>query len=195
MAIMTELLIVDRTVSPTAIDGLLLITMRQVTDERGTIREFARHSTGAVDFPTAGDWQQVNVTATEYGAVRGLHGEHMTKLVGMVHGAGFGAYVDARPHSPTRGALVTADLTPGSQVLVPAGVCNGFQSVSPGPSLYLYCFDAEWSAGMSGVAVNPLDPELAITWPIAVDPQDRGQISAKDVALPNLGAVLAGASG
>jgi len=68
---------------------------------------------------------------------------------------------------------VTVPLVKGTQVLVPAGVCNGFQSVSPGISQYLYCFDAEWVPGMSGTAVNPLDPDLGIVWPLPVDGNDR----------------------
>ena len=81
-------------------------------------------------------------------------------------------------------------LVKGTQVLVPPGVCNGFQSVSPGTSQYLYCFDAEWAPGMAGVAVNPLDPDLGIAWPLPVDPDDRSQVSAKDAALPRLHDVL-----
>jgi dTDP-4-dehydrorhamnose 3,5-epimerase len=192
MIAMTTPTIIDRQVATTPIDGLLLITMRQVTDERGTIREFARHSTGAVDFPEVGAWRQLNVTETSVGAIRGLHGESMNKLVGIIHGEAFGAYVDTRPSSPSRGAVVTVPLVKGAQVIVPAGVCNGFQSVSPGISQYLYCFDAEWAPGMTGVAVNPLDPALGIAWPVPVDREDRNQVSAKDFGLPTLAEVLAG---
>jgi dTDP-4-dehydrorhamnose 3,5-epimerase len=182
--------IADRHVERSAIDGLLVIRLKSISDERGAIREFARHSTGAADFPLAGAWKQINVTETVYGAVRGLHGEQMTKLVGVVHGTGFGAYVDARPQSPTRGAVVTIELVKGTQVLVPRGVCNGFQCTSPDGCQYLYCFDAEWSAGMTGVAVHPLDPALRIDWPVPVDPDNRAQLSAKDAGLPTLAEVL-----
>jgi dTDP-4-dehydrorhamnose 3,5-epimerase len=187
-------LVTDRHVERTAIDGLLVIGVKQISDERGAIREFARQSTGAADFPRAGSWKQINVTETRYGAVRGLHGEQMTKLVGVVHGAAFGAYVDARPDSPTSGAVVTIDLAKGTQVLVPPGVCNGFQCTSPDGCQYLYCFDAEWAAGMAGVAVHPLDPALRIEWPVPVDPDNRAQLSAKDAGLPTLAEVLAAAS-
>lgn len=172
------------------IAGLLVIRMKQVTDERGTVRELFRHSAFAGAGVTAGPWHQVNVTETAQGAIRGLHGEAMTKLVSIVHGEAFGAYVDVRPESPTRGKVVTVGLTKGTQVLVPAGVCNGFQSVSPGISQYLYCFDSEWKPGMPGVAVNPLDPALGIQWPIPVDASDRAQLSAKDAGLPGLDEVL-----
>jgi dTDP-4-dehydrorhamnose 3,5-epimerase len=181
----------DLAVRTTGIDGLLVLTMKQVTDERGTVREFFRASSfdGEV-LPRVGPWRQVNVTHSGPGAIRGLHGEDMTKLVAVVHGEAFGAYVDTRSDSVTRGRVVTVVLTEGTQVLVPAGVCNGFQSVSPDGTEYLYCFDAEWVPSMRGVAVNPLDPALGIKWPVAVDAADRSQLSAKDVGLPSLAEVL-----
>jgi dTDP-4-dehydrorhamnose 3,5-epimerase len=176
--------VAERAVVGTAIDGLVVISLKQIGDERGTVREFFRSSDDSW-----GPWQQVNVTETQRGGLRGLHGEDMTKLVGVVAGEAFGAYVDARPSSPTRGAVVTVPLTIGTQVLVPAGVCNGFQALADGTQ-YLYCFDAEWVPGMAGVAVHPLDPALGIDWPLPVDPDDRAQLSAKDAAQPTLAEVL-----
>ena len=63
--------------------GLVVLTMKQVTDDRGTVREFYRES-AFVDagLPSLGPWVQVNVTETRRGAIRGLHGEDMHKLVG-----------------------------------------------------------------------------------------------------------------
>jgi dTDP-4-dehydrorhamnose 3,5-epimerase len=169
----------------TAIEGLVLITMKQVTDERGTVREFYRESAfAAAGLPSLGPWLQVNVTETRQGGLRGLHAEEMDKLVAVVAGEAFGAYVDTRPTSPTRGTVVTATLVPGSQVLVPRGVANGFQAVAPGSTQYLYCFDQEWAPGMAGVACSPLDPALGIDWPLPVDVHDRAHISAKDLAAP-----------
>src|SRR5690242_16581314 len=126
----------------TKIDGLFLIDVKQVDDERGVVREFYRESSWvAAGLPSLGPWVQINVTETKQGALRGLHGESMYKLVAIAAGRAFGAYVDARHDSPSFGQVVTADLTPGRQVLVPNGVCNGFQSVSDGVTQYLYCFD------------------------------------------------------
>ena len=168
--------IADATQETTAISGLLRITPKCVTDERGTVREMFRAST----FPADAQWQQVNLTYTEQGAVRGLHGEAMTKLVGVASGSAFGAWVDARPGSATYGAVVTMHLAAGVQVLVPPGVCNGFQAVSPGGCEYLYCFDQEWAPDLAGTAINPLDPELAIAWPLPP------VLSPKDAAAPRL---------
>ena len=79
----------------------------------------------------------------------------------------------------------------GVQVLVPRGVLNGFQSTSPEPSQYLYCFDQEWRPGMAGVGVTPLDPALGIDWPVPIDVDDRSQLSAKDAAAPTFKEVFA----
>lgn len=168
----------------TAIDGLLVIRTKQVTDERGTVREMYRQSVFRTLGDAAGTPQQVNLTSSRLGTVRGLHGESMTKLVGVAAGRCHGAYLDARADSGSYGKLVTVGLEPGTQVLVPSGVCNGFQALTDG-CLYLYCFDAEWAPGMPGLAVNPLDPALGIGWPLPVDPTDRSLISEKDATLPN----------
>ena len=184
---MAELTIVPFVAEPTGIADLWRLQMKQVTDDRGTVREFYRESAfAAAGLPSLGPWVQVNVTESSQGAIRGLHGEEMTKLVAVACGEAFGVYVDARPGSPSYGRTVTARLDAGSQMLVPAGVCNGFQSVSPGVTQYLYAFSTEWSPAMTGRAVTPLDPDLGIDWPIPVDARDRAQVSAKDAAAPRL---------
>ncbi|MBK5223054.1 MAG: dTDP-4-dehydrorhamnose 3,5-epimerase family protein [Acidimicrobiia bacterium] len=179
--------IVDLAVRPTDIEGLWVLRMKQITDDRGTVREFYRES-AFVDagLPSLGRFVQVNVTETRQGAVRGIHAEDMTKLVAVVAGEAFGAFVDLRPHSPTYRRVHTERLMVGTQVLVPSGVGNGFQATAPGATQYLYCFDHEWVPGMAGTAANPLDPSLAIDWPLPVDPSDPSQISAKDVGGPPL---------
>jgi dTDP-4-dehydrorhamnose 3,5-epimerase len=176
---------IDFDASPTAIDGLLLLTMKQVGDDRGTVREFYRESSlSGAGLPRLGPWRQVNVTQTRQGAVRGIHAEAMVKLVGVVVGEAFAAYVDLRSRSGTFGEVVTTTLRPGLQVLVPAGVGNGFQATSAGGCEYLYCFDDEWRPGMAGMACTPLDPALGIDWPVPIDRDDPSQVSMKDRDAP-----------
>ena len=178
-------------VNQTGIDGLLVIQMKAIEDDRGVIREFFRESSWSESgLPSLGPWAQLNVTASRQGTVRGLHGEDMHKLVGIGSGEALGAYVDVRKASPTFRAVVTVPLTLTTQVLVPQGVCNGFQATSAGGCTYVYCFDNEWQVGMSGVAVNPLDPALGIDWPLPVDRDDPAAISAKDRSLPTLAELL-----
>ena len=173
-----------------AIDGLIIVRMKQVTDDRGTVREFFRASAfESIGCPLP-SFAQVNVTETRPGAVRGMHGEAMTKLIAIAHGTAFGAWVDTRSGSPTRGAVVQLELEPGTQVLVPEGVCNGFQSTGDSPTQYVYCFTSEWVPGMQGTALTPLDPALGIRWPLPIDTSDRAQISQKDRDAPTLAEVL-----
>ncbi|MCZ4551807.1 dTDP-4-dehydrorhamnose 3,5-epimerase family protein [Gordonia rubripertincta] len=183
----------DMKVEESNIDGLSVIYLRQVADGRGVIRELFRESAlekaGLSGF---GVWRQVNITETKFGVVRGLHGEDMWKLVSLASGSGLGVYVDLRVGSKTRGNLFTVLLKPGVQVLIPNGVCNGFQSTSIEPSQYVYCFDREWKSGMKGYSITPLDPELHVRWPVEIVPSNRNQISQKDVEAPLLREALAG---
>ena len=157
-----------------------------VTDDRGTVRELYRESAHMDVLPqTVSGWKQINLTRTKRGAVRGLHGEAMSKLVTVALGSVFGVYVDTRPESKTFGAVETVHITPGVQVFVPQGVCNGFQALEEHTE-YLYFFDNEWAAGMAGTALTPLDPELGIEWPIPIDPKNLEQISEKDAKAPTL---------
>lgn len=182
MTTVTSPQIIDMNTQTTDIDGLLVLTMKQVTDDRGTVRELFRASSYADALAGLGGWQQINATETKAGGIRGLHGEDMVKLVACVAGEAFGAYLDARTDSPTYSNVVTVPLRPGTQVLVPAGVCNGFQAVTD--CQYLYCFTDEWKPGMAGVAYSPLDPGLGIAWPVPVDPANPAQVSAKDAGAP-----------
>ncbi|HEY2273593.1 MAG TPA: dTDP-4-dehydrorhamnose 3,5-epimerase family protein [Jatrophihabitantaceae bacterium] len=171
-------------IEQTAIDGMLVLHPKTVDDDRGQVRELFRLSAfGAAGVVVPSRWAQMNLTFTARGALRGLHGETMTKLVGVVRGTAHAAYVDARPDSPTYRVVVERELVPGMQVLVPPGVCNGFQATSDDGCEYLYCFDTEWSPDLPGVAVNPLDPSLGIKWPLAP------VLSAKDANAPTLSAI------
>jgi dTDP-4-dehydrorhamnose 3,5-epimerase len=177
----------EMSVRSTTIIGLHVIDMKEVRDERGVVREFYRESAFTdAGLPSLGPWLQINITESRHGAIRGLHGEDMFKLVAIAAGEAFGAYVDARPESPSYGAVETVQLVRGTQVLVPRGVCNGFQSVSRAGTQYLYAFDHEWVPGMTGTAISALDPALEIPWPVPIDTSNPAQLSAKDAGLPPL---------
>jgi dTDP-4-dehydrorhamnose 3,5-epimerase len=167
------------------IEGLLFLESTLGVDPRGVVREFFRASTAearGVPVPAAG-WAQINVTESNLGALRGLHAEGTDKLIGIASGEGFGAWVDARPSSTTFGEVVTSRLEAGTQIYVPAGVLNGWQSLSS-PAQYLYCFSREWTPEMAGIYVTPFDSTLAINWPLEVSAVNRAHVSAKDVNAP-----------
>jgi dTDP-4-dehydrorhamnose 3,5-epimerase len=176
-------------IDATTIDGLTVVHVFSVPEPRGEIRELFRQSRYEAEI--AGEWapwKQINLSATKRGAIRGMHAETVTKLVTVAAGRVFAGFVDVRGESPTRGAVATLEIVPGIQVRVPRGVCNGFQALED--SEYLYFFDEEWTPGMQGASVTPLDPDLGIRWPIPVDAADRAQVSEKDANAPLLRDVL-----
>ena len=180
---------IDFTTRTGTIDGLVVITMKQASDDRGTVRELFRRSAFEDAGLEFGRIEQVNLTEThEPGAVRGMHAESMTKLVTVAHGRARGVYVDARSESPTFGVVEDVDLEPGVQVLVPNGVANGFQALTAGTQ-YAYCFDHEWSPTMPGIAFSPLDPLVADHWPLTFDATDQRFLSTKDHEAPAFAAV------
>ena len=162
------------------IDGLLIVTMKQVADDRGTVRELFRRSAFDQLGISISRIDQINVTETSLrGAVRGMHAEAMTKLVAVAYGRAHGLYVDMRRDSPTFANVDEVELVAGTQVLVPAGVANGFQALEDGCQ-YAYCFDREWAPDMPGEAFSPLDPIVADRWPLPFDRSDRRLLSLKD---------------
>ena len=182
--------LVELATRSTTIDGLAIVTMKQVTDDRGTVRELFRRSAFEAAGVSLHRIEQVNITHTRKRAVRGMHAESMTKLVTVAYGRAHGIYVDMRRDAPSFGAVEEVDLTPGVQVLVPAGVANGFQALTA-PAEYAYCFDCEWSPGMPGSAFSPLDPIVAGRWPLTFDASDPKYLSVKDRDAPAFAAVTA----
>jgi len=172
-------------VAPTDIEGLFTVKYKVFEDDRGSVMEFYRQSDfEAAGLPTLGDRPQVNAPLTVKGAVRGIHAEHAHKLVSVAGGKVYAVIVDLRNNSPTSGKWLGFELSRGQGLFVSKGLGNSFQSVSDEPSVYLYYFEQEWAPGMPGKSCNPLDPELAIDWPIK---ESEGMIiSEKDRNNPTL---------
>ena len=84
----------------------------------------------------------------------------MNKLVAVVAGEAFGAYVDLRPASATSGRSSRSRSPRACRCSCPAASATGSRPPRAGVTQYLYCFDHEWAPGMAGVACNPLDPAL-----------------------------------
>ena len=171
--------------TPTSLEGLYRITYKQFLDDRGSVMEFYRESDFvAAGLPSLGERPQVNAPLTHKGAVRGIHAEFAHKLVAVAVGKIYAAIVDLRKDSPTFGKWEGFTLLRGEGLFISSGLGNSFQSISDEPSIYLYFFEKEWRPDMPGLACNPLDPDLNITWPIA---KDEGMIlSDKDSKNPLL---------
>lgn len=176
-------------VRPTTIEGLFTISFKVFVDDRGSVMEFYRQSDfNATGLPSLGERPQVNAPLTVKGALRGIHAEFAHKLVSVASGTVYAAIVDLRKDSETAGQWQGFELKRGDGLFISKGLGNSFQSVSNEPSTYLYYFEQEWRPDMPGLACNPLDPTLAIDWPIKLN--EGMIISEKDLNNPSLKEVL-----
>lgn len=176
-------------ISPTDIEGLWTVKFKVFADDRGSVMEFYRQSDFAGSgLPSLGERPQVNAPMTVKGAVRGVHAEAAHKLVSVAGGQVYAVIVDLRTDSPTAGKWQGFYLNRGDGLFISKGLGNSFQSTSDEPSVYLYYFEQEWRPDMPGKACNPLDPQLAIDWPIK---DGAGMVlSEKDRNNPSLAEAL-----
>ncbi len=172
-------------IKPTTIEGLWTVSFKLFEDDRGSVMEFYRQFDFAGSgLPSLGERPQVNAPLSYKGAVRGIHAEYAHKLVSVAAGKIYAVIADLRTDSKTAGKWQGFELVRGQGLFVSKGLGNSFQSVSEEPSVYLYYFEQEWKPGMPGKACNPLDPDLAIDWPIK---EGQGMIiSEKDKNSPSL---------
>ena len=173
---------------PTKIEGLFTVKFKVFEDDRGSVMEFYRQSDfAAAGLPSLGERPQVNAPLTVKGALRGIHAELAHKLVSVSSGTIYAVIVDLRKNSPTAGQWQGFNLSRGQGLFVSKGLGNSFQSISDEPSIYLYYFEQEWRPDMPGVACNPLDPDLAIDWPIKesegmiISDKDRNNLPLKEL--------------
>ncbi|HVA34165.1 MAG TPA: dTDP-4-dehydrorhamnose 3,5-epimerase [Candidatus Baltobacteraceae bacterium] len=170
-------------VEPLPLPGALLVTPAAFADERGYFEEFyatARYRAAGI----ADEFVQDNVSLSQRGVLRGLHGDaRMSKLVAVLMGEAYDVIADARPQSATFGRWCGVLLRAGEhrQVYVPPGCLHGFLTLSE-EVIFLYKQSALYDpASEFGVMWN--DPDIAVEWPL----EGRAPIlSPKDAANPRL---------
>ncbi|WP_207619677.1 bifunctional dTDP-4-dehydrorhamnose 3,5-epimerase family protein/NAD(P)-dependent oxidoreductase [Nocardioides sp. IC4_145] len=164
----------------TPIPGLLLVRLDVHEDARGWFKEnWQRAKLADLGLPDLGPVQHNVAYNHRRGTLRGIHAEPWDKLISVVTGRVFGAYVDLRA-GETFGQVVTVEADPSIAVLVPRGVGNAYQTLEDGTA-YSYLVNDHWSPDATYVAVDAADPALAIPWPI---PPAESVMSEKDRANP-----------
>ena len=167
--------------SATPLAGVHRIQRQRVQDARGFLsRLFCADDLAALGWRDA--VAQVNHTRTERrGSVRGLHFQRPPcaemKLVSCLRGEVWDVAVDLRRGSPTflhwHAERLSAE--GGEALLIPQGCAHGFQTLTDAVEM-LYCHSAAYAPDAEG-ALHPLDPKLAIAWPLPV-----GELSARDAS-------------
>ncbi len=158
----------DITVTPTKLDGVVLIDTDFFRDERGFFIE-VWHAERYREHGLPDAFVQDNHSRSAKKVLRGLHYQDMTapmgKLVRCTAGAILDVAVDLRVGSPTFGQWVGAELTADSmrQIWVPDGFGHGFVTLSESAEVQYKCTGIYTPPSEGTVAWN--DPDIAIDWP------------------------------
>jgi dTDP-4-dehydrorhamnose 3,5-epimerase len=170
-------------VRETSIAGLFEISLIVNVDDRGSFREaYQREKLMALGLPDLGVVQWNVSTNIRKGTLRGIHAEPWDKYIHVIAGEAFAAIVDLRVDSPTFKQYEQFTLTPDNAIFVSRGLGNSYQTLTD-DVVYGYLVNQHWSPDTRYTLVSYADPELAIAWPIAPDPQ---LISEKDLQHPPL---------
>ena len=159
-------------VEETQLSGHCVLERRTFRDARGSFsRLFDQEQLAEAGLALS--VAQINYSVTrQRGTVRGLHlqraHEPESKYISCIGGEIFDVAVDLRPGSPTflrwHGVLLSEDNQ--RTVVVPPGCAHGFQVLSDGCAL-VYVHNAPYRPSVED-GVHPLDPALAIAWPLPV---------------------------
>ncbi len=172
----------DLAVRTSPIPGLLVVDLQVHGDARGWFKEnWQRAKMTTLGLPDFGPVQHSVAHNGSAGVTRGIHAEPWDKLVSIVHGRAFGAWVDLR-EGPTFGTVHTEQLDEHTAVFVPRGVGNSYQTLVD-DTVYSYLVNDHWSPDASYTMLNLADETVAIDWPIRLS---DAEISDKDRAHPGL---------
>lgn len=165
--------------TPLPLRGLVRVQRQPLQDARGLFERMF-----CADELAAAGWTQpiaqINHSLTsQRGSVRGLHYQRPPhaemKLVSCLRGEVWDVAVDLRAGSPTFLQWHAERLSPGNAcaLLIPPGFAHGFQALTEDAEL-LYLHSAAYAPGAEA-GLNPLDPCLALPWPLPV-----GEMSERD---------------
>lgn len=169
---------------PTAIEGVTVVEIEPVRDERGFFaRLHCPEAFAAAGFPFVPAQTSLSRNTAAF-TLRGLHYEaaphEETKLVRVTRGRIFDVAVDLRPDSPTylkwTGAELSADS--GRALLIGRGMAHGFLTLEPDTDV-IYQIDRLFEPG-HGRGARWNDPAFNIAWPEA-----PRMISERDAAYPD----------
>jgi len=166
-------------IEETSLPGVLIITPRIFSDNRGAFWETWNHKA----FEEAGmpcTWVQDNFSVSKKNVLRGIHyqiTQAQGKLVRVAYGAVLDVAIDLRRNSPCFGKHVAVELTEdnGRMLWIPEGFGHGFLVLSEQAGFAYKVTDYYNPKGERTIVWN--DPQLAIQWPVK---PEEAIVSEKD---------------
>jgi dTDP-4-dehydrorhamnose 3,5-epimerase len=169
----------------TQIDGVVIIELEKLADERGWFaRSFCQHEFEENNLNPC--VAQCNVSFNlRAGTLRGMHyqvephGE--AKLIRCIRGSMYDVLLDLRENSPTFKQWVAVELsaTNNRMVYVDKGFAHGFQTLEDNTEVFYQMSEFYHPESARGVRWN--DPVFVIHWP----PHHERIISQKDNSYPD----------
>lgn len=172
----------DPQLRPTAIPGLVLVDLDVQRGDDGWFTEsWHLDKLTALGLPVFRPVQQNIRVFAHRGDTRGFHGEPWDRVLQVIHGLAFGAWVDLRP-GPMHGTVATAELGPGTAVYVPRGVGNALQILKRDTTV-VTLMNEQWTpeARQRYLTADLYDPRFDVQWPIG---RRAARVVDSDVAEP-----------
>ncbi len=172
-------------ITPTPIEGLLILEPRVFFDDRGYFfesfnwKQFSQ-LTGHLE-----PFVQDNQARSVRNVLRGLHYQNnptaQAKLIRVLEGTILDVVVDLRPGSASYGQWYGVELSADNrlQLLVPRGFAHGYSVLSETAEIMYKCDNYYDKSSEGGILYN--DPALNIDWKIDLD---AAIVSDKDKVQP-----------
>ena len=143
------------------IDGVLVVPLRQIADERGKIMHMLR-----CDAPHFERFGEIYFSVAYPGVIKGWHlHKRMTLNYAVISGMIKLILYDSREGSTTRGELMELFIGEDNYCLVkiPSGVTNGYKTIGVKPALLANCA-TELHDPDEMLRMDPFSPEIPYDW-------------------------------
>jgi dTDP-4-dehydrorhamnose 3,5-epimerase len=145
------------------IDGVLVVPLKRIPDERGTVMHMLKRTD-----PHFTEFGEIYFSTIYPGVVKGWHKHaEMTLNYACIHGRIKLVLFDDRDGSPTRGEVMELFLGPDNHSLVqiPPGVWNGFKGLGSETAIVANCCTHPHDPKRS-IRLDPFDNDIPYDWEI-----------------------------
>ena len=147
----------------TMIDGVLVIPLKRIPDERGTVLHMLKRTD-----PHFIEFGEIYFSTVYPGVVKGWHRHaEMTLNYACVHGRIKLVLFDDREGSPTKGEIMEIFLGPDdySLVQIPPGIWNGFKGMGGEVAIVANCSTQPHDPSRS-IRLDPFDNDIPYDWAV-----------------------------